>query len=168
MLVQRASDSVMGYAYELKNGSLVPVLRALPGLTMLPKSGSQALLYGTSAKGALSLFTRLSAITTASRLPITTIADKCVWAEGSAPTAYCAVPQTSPPEGFLDSWYRGEAHSSDALWRIDASAGSAELVFAPDSSISIDVENLSIDSSNRYVAFTNARDQSLWLLRLVQ
>ncbi len=165
VLVQNAADSVVGYAYTLKNGVLHPLAGPLLGLTVLPRTGS-GLLYGTSSGGGLALFSRTSATTTAVRLPIATVADKCVWAPGAAFVAYCAVPQTLPLGGFLDAWYRGETHSSDAIWRVDASAGQAQLVFAPTSNISLDVINPVMDDEGNYIAFMNATDQSPWLLRL--
>lgn len=165
VLAQKAADSLAGYAYVLKNGAVEPLLGPLPGLTVLPRANSPALLYGASS-GGLSLFVRISATTTATRFSIATVADKCVWAPGSSLVAYCAVPQTATGAGFLDSWYRGEAHTSDALWRIDAGAGQAQLVFAPTSDISLDVVNPVMDDGGAYLAFMNAVDDSPWLLRL--
>ena len=165
VLVQAAADSVPGYAYELTgDGSLVPLLRAIPGLTLLPRA-SGAMLYGRSDSGTLALFAQINATTTATRLPIKTIADKCAWSTGRDPVAYCGVPQGFAAQNFLDDWYRGMVHSSDAIWLVDARAGSAEVLYTPDSSLSLDIARPAVDSTGGYIAFINAADQSLWILR---
>ncbi len=174
ILVQAAADSVPGYAYILQsNGTLSPLLGPVPGLTVRvrPVSGtgtSSAILWGQSVRGVMSLFVQVAPNATAVELPIKTIADKCAWSTGRDLVAYCGVPQGSAGQNFLDDWYRGAAHSSDALWRIDASAGSAEMVYTPPSNTSIDIENASVDSGGNYITFTNAADKSLWLLRLTK
>jgi hypothetical protein len=166
LLAQKAADSVEGYAYTLKNGALDPLLGPLPGLTLLARSNSSALLYSTSS-GGLALFVQSSASSSpVVRLAIATIADKCLWAPGDGEVAYCAVPQTPPSGNFLDAWYRGEVHSSDALWRIDARSGQAELIFAPSPDVVLDVIDPIMDESGAYIAFRNAVDESPWILRL--
>lgn len=164
VLVQNAADGVTGYAYELRNGVLVPLVQGL-GLTALPRASSTAILYGQSSGNSLSLSARLSASTTAIALPVRTVADKCVWSPGKTLVAYCAAPIRNPGSDFLDRWYRGEVHSADAWWQIDVSAGSATLIYTPSANTTIDVEDPVIDDSGMYIAFTNAVDKSLWLLK---
>jgi hypothetical protein len=165
ILVQAAADSVPGFAYGLKDGALEPILRAIPGLTLLPREGG-ALLYGQSNNGILTMFARISASTTAIPLPVKTIADKCVWSAGKEFVAYCGVPRGLVPQNFLDDWYRGALHSSDALWRVDANAGSAEMLYTPEAGSPLDVTRPTTDSAGNYIALINASDQSLWLLRI--
>jgi hypothetical protein len=119
-------------------------------------------------------------------LPIKTISEKCVWAPSNAPqsgapgghsvaqnviagkelVAYCAVP-VSPVSGtYLRDWYRGAVHSEDSWWKVDVSAGTVERIFSPDANLSLDVENPSIDGNGSYIAFMNAADKSLWMLRI--
>ena len=174
VLVQNAADGVAGYAFVLaKDGTVTLLLRNIPGLTVLPKESSAAVLYGESG-GDLALYAQIDEKTTPTLLPIRTIAEKCIWAPSSAKAtdgkfpalvAYCAVPQVSPGANFLDRWYRGEAHTADAWWRVDARANSAELLYAP-GNIEFDVENPVIDPKGNYIAFINAVDKSPWLLRI--
>lgn len=165
VLVQDPSDNIPGYSYEVqKNGALSPLLRSVPGLTLLPHPSSRAIIYGASGS-TLTLFVRASATSTSASLPIRTIADKCVWDPKQSSIAYCAVPQSPPVSNFLDRWHRGEIHTADAWWRVDAWAASAELLYSP-GNITIDVESPVIDEKGEYVAFMNAIDKSLWLLRV--
>lgn len=172
-LAQAAADGVPGYAYELKkDGTLTRLLGPVPGLVMRvrPKSeaDTDALLWSQSTRGDLRLFVRVGQNATAVQIPVRTTADKCAWSTGNDVVAYCGVPQGSAGQNFLDNWYRGAAHSSDALWRIDASAGTAEMIFTPPSNTPLDIENVVIDKTGEYIAFTNAVDKSLWLYRLTK
>ena len=66
----------------------------------------------------------------------------------------------------MEEWYRGALHTSDAWWKIDVSAGTAQTLYTPDSGTSFDAEHPVIDESGGYIAFTNAADKSLWMLRI--
>lgn len=172
ILVQAAADGVPGYAYEIKkDGALSRLLGPVPGLTVrvrpaMEKNAPNALLWGQSVPGALKLFVQTAQDATPVQLPIRTVAEKCVWKPGKELVAYCGVPQGQPAQNFLDEWYRGAMHSADALWRIDAGAGTAELLYTPPSNTPVDIENMVIDDGGNYIAFTNGADKSLWLLRL--
>ncbi len=174
ILVQAAADNVLGYSYELKQGGVLsPLLPPLPGLVLRVRATSKApetnaLLWSQSTRGELRLFVRVGENTTAVQIPVRTVADKCAWSPEKEFVAYCGVPQGTTGVNFLDKWYQGAAHSSDALWRIDASAGTAELVYTPPSNTPVDVENMALDRTGEYLAFTNAADKSLWLFRLTQ
>jgi hypothetical protein len=166
ILVQNASDGVQGYAYELaKDGSFSPLIPPAPGLTVLPRPSSSALIFGSSSGSSLTLSAQLDKKSSISELPLRTVADKCVWSPSEQFTVFCAVPQRPAPANFLDLWHRGEAHTADAWWRVDMSAGSTELLYSP-GDIILDVENPMIDGSGEYIAFMNAADKSLWLLRV--
>ncbi|MBI2610642.1 hypothetical protein HYW60_01760 [Candidatus Kaiserbacteria bacterium] len=160
--VENASDNAAGHAYLVRENSLQPIVENVQGLTFLPHPKLSAHLYGSSAQN-VSLFARTDAISTV-LLPIRTVADKCVWAP-SALTAYCAVPQQLPPTNFLDAWYRGEMHTSDAWWKVDVSANAAEPLYGS-ANTTFDVEEPAIDANGNYIAFGNAIDKTLWLLRI--
>lgn len=170
IVAQKAADDVPGFAYQvLKDGTFSPLLSGIPGLTVLPHASSTALIFGESSGGTLSLFAQVGSSTAVS-LPIQTVADKCVWAPGKTLIAYCAVPEHISSSNFLDDWYRGAAHTTDEWWRIDAQAGTAEKIFsAQDAGYKpLDAEYPVIDTSGSYIAFENAADQSLWVLRIQQ
>jgi hypothetical protein len=161
ILVQSASDGLSGYAYEVQNGTLEPITHA-PGLTLLPRA-SGGFLSGQSSSGNLAFFLTRSQNDAPIRLSIKTVADKCAWAP-SGTLAYCAVPQNAPTGDFLNNWYRGIVHTSDAIWRVGVSSSTAELVYSPENTI--DVKDPVIDTTGTHIAFINAIDDTLWILRL--
>ncbi len=175
IMSQDPASTIPGYAYVVgTNGTLSPLARGIPGLTILPHDSSDALLIG-SDNGSVFLSARTA--TSSKALPIRTIADKCVWAPSSKKAtegkpgsliAYCAVPESIASTRFIDEWYRGTYHTEDSWWKVDAGAGTAELLISPRSemSISLDVSSPKIDDGGNYLAFMNRLDQSLWVLRI--
>ncbi|MDB5238234.1 MAG: hypothetical protein JWM46_504 [Candidatus Kaiserbacteria bacterium] len=166
-LVQNATDNVNGSAFQLgATGTLTPLLTTLPGLTVLPRSGSSALLYSTSDNGTLTLFAKASASENAVALPIHTVADKCVWSPWTELVAYCAVPASVGTNTFLQDWYAGAVHTQDSWWKVDVTAGTAEQLYATDPKYALDVQDPVIDLGGAYIAFINNLDRSLWMLKI--
>ncbi len=166
--VQYAADNVPGYAYAVSSSGTFAPLVSGAGLVVVPQSGSDALLYSTSA-GGVSLYAQARKDVSPTRLSITTLADKCAWVprnSAGALVAYCAVSQAALPSAYLLHRYQGATHTADALWRVDVSAGTAEKVFVPDSNLTLDVKSPTIDDSGTYLAFLNSIDNSLWMLRI--
>lgn len=167
VITQKAADSVPGYSFMVTTaGAMTPLVSDIPGLTVLHHSSAGAFLYGASRNGALELYVKRSAGAEAVLLPIATTADKCVWAPGSGLIAYCAVPLSDSNPAFLNAWYQGALHTTDAIWKIEADSGTAERFFTTDSRLALDIENLAIDENGTHIGFQNAADKSLWLLRI--
>lgn len=165
----KPSDGAAGYAFEIRNGTLVPRLRNIPGLTFLPRSSSEGALFGQSAGGDVSLFFSPKEGEGAVYLPVRTVADKCVWAPALSKQliAYCAVPDNFPSQNFLTDWYMGARHTSDSWWRIDTGTGEVTPLLEPgDTEETFDVENPMIDSTGERIAFMDAKDKSLWILKV--
>lgn len=168
-IVQKAGSGIPGFAYKIEeNGDFTPLVRNIPGLTILPRPTGDALLVG-SDNGALNISIRPTENASFVTVPIRTVADKCVWTPGEDLVVYCAVPGTISSSRFLDDWYQGVLHTDDSWWKVEASAGTAELVFSPQDAlgVALDVENPVMDDSGTYVAFMNARDKSLWVLKIL-
>jgi len=164
MLHQDPSSDAAGYVYEiLESGVLQPLMRNVRGLTLKAHPSSRALFFGNAESD--SLFARINDQASTITLPIRTVPEKCVWNPGKNLVAFCAVPQSLSGPQFLDRWYRGEVHTTDAWWRVDVSAGTAELLYSPGDR-ALDVEEPVIDASGTYITFLDARDKSLWLLQV--
>lgn len=169
ILTESPSDNLAGYAYQLNSdGTLTDIERNIPGLTVSLDPSSKALIYGQSSQGTLSTYVQTAPNATTTPLSIATIADKCVWLPGKGETAYCAVPKSLATSTFLNDWYRGAVHTSDVWWQINAITGEVSQVYSPSSSdgVALDVQNPQMDSTGTYIAFTNANDESLWVLKI--
>ena len=168
VLLESPVDGLAGYAYTLSpTGVLSALVGDVAGLTILPKASSSYLVYGASSGNNLSLF--MQATSTSARLPFATIASKCVWLPGKSEIIYCAVPNNPAPSNFLDGWYRGTANTSDDWWEMDLSSGASQRIYSPSANnVSLDVKDPIIDPSGNYIAFLNAKDRSLWVLRVAQ
>ncbi len=166
VLTQSASDDVSGYSFMV---SAAGTMRALvsnePGLTVLHHDTSNAYLYSTSKGGVLELFV-VSGTGAPVKLPVSTTADKCVWAPGVGLIAYCGVPLPVTDSAFLQKWYQGALHTTDVIWKIEAGSGTADKFFTTDTRIALDVEDMAMDEKGSYIGFRNAADKSLWLLRV--
>jgi len=168
ILTESPTSMFPGYSYRMDSkGNLTTLVRNIQGLTVLPKIGSPILLYGATSENGLALFARST--TTAQALGLATTAEKCVWLPGKSEVAYCAVPSGTTPINYLDSWYQGSVHTSDDWWKVDVFAGTAVRIYSPSSNnTSLDVRDPVIDSSGNYIAFINATNESLWVLRVAQ
>ena len=168
IITESPTEMFPGFAYRMDvHGTLTPLIGNVSGLTVLPKVASPVLIYGASSENGLMLFARTTS--TAQALAITTTAEKCVWLPGKSEVAYCAVPRETPPANFLDNWYRGAVHTSDDWWKVDVNAGTAVRFYSPASdNVSLDVKDPVIDSTGNYIAFINATNESLWMLRVAQ
>ena len=164
VLVEKAASGIAGSAFTA-TAALTPLVTDVLGLTILPNPADGPILFSSDDGARVRLFVRAAGASDA-ELPITTIAEKCVW--GSATVAYCAVPQQIPGAGFLTKWYRGEVHTEDVWYTVDAGAAKADKLFTIDSAQAIDVESPAIDPGGSYITFQNARDKSLWMLRIAE
>lgn len=165
-IVQKAADNTIGYAFSVNSAGALEKIASGVGLSILPRPYGPGIIYSIVGTNSVSLYAKAAEMGSEIRLPIRTIAEKCVWAPGARLIAYCAVPQTSPRAGFLQGLFDGSLHTSDAWWRVDVSANTAEQLFTPDSSISLDVESPAVDANGTHIGFINRADKSLWMLRI--
>jgi hypothetical protein len=168
-LTERPASGLPGSSFEIVSGALQPLMRAVPGLSILPRASSAAFLYSSDDAARVRLFLRPSADAATLELPLETTAKKCVWgarASTSTATVYCAASQTPLPAGYTDLYMRGSAHTLDAWFTIDTASGKVEKLFTPETSVALDVEHPMIDAEGKYITFMNARDKSLWVLRI--
>ncbi|MBL8158260.1 hypothetical protein JNK62_01855 [bacterium] len=167
ILTERPASGIPGYAYEAGT-TLIPLARAVPGLTLAARASSTAVIIGADDGSKLSLAVRPTRDASLVPLDLATVADKCVWMPGTSLTAYCAVPRTLQPLGYLTNWHRGTIHTSDSWHLVDVGAGKTEKFFEIREDDAIDVERPITDEGGNYIAFINARDKSLWLLRIIE
>ncbi len=167
LLYQRASDGTPGSAFAVTpTGTITTILEHVPGL-VVTETASSTRLYSTADGRSVSLFSANSAQGQATSIPLHTSAEKCVLVATGA-FAYCAVPNTPPQGAFLRDWYRGAIHTKDTFWKINTMSGAYEQIIAPESElrVAVDAKNLTLSDDGGYLGFQDARDSSLWVLRI--
>lgn len=167
-ITQNAGDDITGYAFRINSDGSMTSLLGAPGLVILPRSGSDALLYSTSSNGGVALYAKTSTSEAPVLLPISTVASKCVWSPWLELIAYCAVPDAIASRTFLHDWYAGIVHTKDSWWKVDVRTGTTERFFVPNTNTSLDVTEPVIDTGGGYIAFLNNLDRSLWMLKIDQ
>ncbi len=163
---EAAASGIPGSAYRVSGGGLTSIVRNIPGLTILPRANSAAILIGAD-DGTVSIGVRGSAASSTVVLPIRTVPEKCVWAPGKDLVAYCAVPQRITSQQFLNDWYRGNIHTTDTWWKVIVGNATAEQLLPPGDD-QLDVEKPVINDAGEYISFRNAYDKSVWVLRITE
>lgn len=168
-LQTKDSASAGGYFFDLntKTGSLAPVLNDITGLTTLENPTGTFIFGSASNSGTVQSFVYNEKTGSAQMVPLSTIADKCVWSNVDSNSVYCAVP-TSISGVLPDDWYQGNIFlSSDNIWKIAADTGVTNVVdFLSERNPNIDAENLTLDKKETWLAFMDKEDLTLWALRI--
>jgi hypothetical protein len=164
VVTTKGSAKADGYAFTVdsKTGSLTRALGPLQGLATLPSPLGKYLLYSYLDNGKLALAVLDLTTHVATRLPLATLPEKCVWTNDDS-SLYCGVP-TSMTGTLPDDWYQGVVSFSDRLWKIDLAGRVATLVIDPKQAGNIDVDavGLALDATNDVLIFTNKRDNLLY------
>ena len=82
---------------------------------------------------------------------------------------YCAVP-TGVAGTLPDDWYQGNIFlPNDNIWTVNADTGVTNIVnFLSETNPNIDVENIVLDKGEKWMAFMDREDLTLWALRIAQ
>lgn len=170
-LYSRPSYQALGSSYLLNpaNGSYVNIISSTRGLGALANNdGSLALVSSYESN---SIKSSLVNIKTGAieALGISTLTDKCVWSKKQTSVVYCAVPILPPLSNYPDEWYKGKVSFSDSLWRIDVVSGETKEIVNPffESSVSMDMIDLSLNQNETVLVFKNKKDQIVWRYELV-
>ena len=101
-------------------------------------------------------------------IKLKTLSDKCVWSNSNSKHLYCAVPKNNTNGNYPDDWYKGNISFNDDFWMIDAEDGTTKLIYESmkEDNLTLDAFDLKLNSDDKYLAFTNKNDLSLWLLEL--
>ena len=163
----KPSASVPGYMYttDTTGKNLTKVLGGINGLTTLSSPDGKLVLYGDSTL-ALNIYHTDTKKTDS--VAIKTLPEKCVWGKASD-VLYCAVPKSINFSDYPDSWYQGETSFQDQIWKIDIKTQNTTLVIDPATVTSgedVDATNLTLDTGENYLFFTNKKDSFLLKLNL--
>ena len=137
------------------------------GLVALASPSGKWVLISSANGSALQMKLVNAATGEATKLPVATIADKCVWTDDDS-ALYCGIPMSPPSASYPDDWYQVAVHFSDRLWRIDVAGRYAQLVldFTKETDTALDAQALALNPSRTTLSFVNKNDGSLWVYSL--
>jgi len=168
-LQTKASQLVPGYLYSFntKTGGTQKILSEKNGLTTLPSPDQQKILYSVSTRGGIALYLNDRKGVYGADMEIQTLPEKCVWTNDSI-YLYCAVPNFIPSAIYPDDWYQGSVSLNDNIMKIDIKSGDTTSVLIPDNRANqqMDIINMSLSPDEKYLTFTNKKDETLWMYDL--
>lgn len=172
VLTTKPSGLVNGFAYslDLASGNLTKIMGGVAGLTVLPNKDGTAYLGAGSPGGVVKLFSYIVKGEKQTILSLSTLPEKCVWANKDKLVAYCAVPQSMPNSTYPDVWYQGRISFVDDIWKINVSTGETNLISSlqKESGQNIDATNMKLSDDDTYLTFINKSDLTLWGLDLTK
>jgi len=167
------SSGIPGFLYEIQaNGSLISLLREIPGLLSVPSPTGRYVLY-SSGQGNLVTLAMLDT-ETGQRYPspLRTLASKCAWISEDTPLVFCGVSDSLEAGAALlpDDWLLGKVALNDSAWIIRPTESSAQsLGYLEEITGSrFDIMNVRVSPDGRYAIFNNKNDLTLWALDLTR
>jgi hypothetical protein len=159
----KPSASLPGDAFLVSGGRFSRIAGPLSGLVALASPSGKWVLVSYIANTTMQMELVNTVSGEVTRLPVATIADKCVWASDEK-SVYCGVPQNPPAGTYPDDWYQGVTHFSDRIWNIHVTDHFAQMIldFSQAKKGALDATALALDPLNTTLVFTNAADDSLW------
>ncbi len=169
-LLSKPASSVFGYLYFLQtaSGSFTKVVGDIPGLTASVSPDLSFVLLGASTGNGIELSALERKSGEITRFTPPTLPEKCAWSRAQKTVVICGVPHTIPAAPYPDRWYQGFVSFSDAIWKFDIAAGTANLLFTPRESEgeAVDIISPLLSEDGTYFLFRNKKDSSLWGLQL--
>lgn len=165
LAVTKASSALPGSAFLVDSGGRFSrVAGPHKGLVALPSPSGKWLLVSYTLDDAMQFALVNTATNESFQMPVSTIADKCVWASNDS-VAYCGIPLDPPANAsYPDDWYQGATHFKDRIWKIEVSGRYVQLALDLTKEIAepVDAVSLAINPSGTVLVFVNKNDGSLW------
>lgn len=160
----KPARDISGFVYLLKSGNLEKILSSSGLIVNINPDGSKILL-SLSNSDETNLFVYDLRNKNATEVSFRTLAEKCTWSNNS--TLFCASPYNSITGVVPDDWYKGSLSFSDDIWSYDTETETARLIFDAEANNNVfDAINLTVDSNEKTLLFTNKSDLILWALSL--
>ena len=165
-----ASSNGVSYILNLVSKSFKKIGLSLPGLTVSASANLEYVLYSQADVKNQSIIFGLLDKSGKDPTPLflKTLPEKCTWSVREASVIFCAIPDSIPAATYPDDWYQSKVSFSDSIWKINLKTGEARDI-APIREMvkqEIDGINLSLDSKEDYLLFTNKKDLTLWGLQI--
>jgi hypothetical protein len=168
LAVTKPSSTLMGDAFLVSSsGHFSRIAGPHLGLTALPSPSGKQILVSYVENSALHMELVNTATGAVTALPVSTIAEKCVWAPDES-SIYCGIPDSLATAAYPDDWYQGAVSFTDRLWNIHVADRYAQMVldFSQANKGTLDAVGLAVDPAKTTLVFTNKTDGSLWSFSL--
>lgn len=165
-LTTKPSAYFKGYLFTLNpdgNSKNTYILGEKYGFNTLMSPDGKRIIYNEILNNTLETFIYDIKTKSSTYLNQATIVDKCVWSNDSK-KIYCGIPQRLEQAPYPDAWYRNDISFSDNIWSIDSETGDFRLIIPLQDQIinPIDIYNIKISNSNRYLLFQDKNTLTLW------
>ncbi len=161
----KASGLASGYTYSVDplSGLFTKIIGPISGLTTNFNPGGSLFLYGVSKQTSNQLALYDVKNQSSTTLGLSTLPEKCTW-NTTGTVVYCGVPENTPAGLYPDIWYKGVVSFTDSIWKIDIASRASNILINPLAALGhdLDVVDPFIDTTGRYLIFTNKKDSTLW------
>jgi len=165
-LLTRPSGTTEGYLYKInpQTGVFSKIIGGLKGLEALWSPDGEKILISQTSGARITSHVISVQGKEISQGPKTSAA-KCAWtsATTTASIIYCGVPAFFPAGVYPDDWLKGKISFNDRLFKINTALPEAGEILTEQT---FDIEKIAVDQENRYLYFTDKKDETLWGLKL--
>lgn len=165
IVATKPSVMMDGYAFTVgAGGRFTRILGPYRSLSVLPSPSGNLVAFSYVENRALKMSVLDRRTGEIIALPVATMVEKCVWANGEE-VFYCGIPKRLPTsERITDDWYQGVVSFTDRIWEINLVDRLSIYLIDPqtEAEVELDITNLAIDGRNDVLTFKNKKDGSLW------
>lgn len=170
LMTTKADSRVSGFSYLInaQNGTSEKLLGDISGLTTIISPNEKWLIYSISRTNEFSTFSLNTETGETKRLGVTTLPEKCAFAQTNSDTLFCAGPSQMPRVALPESWYQGTTSLADNLWKIDLSTQEYSQILGDKEEVeqSFDMIKLTTSPKDDFIMFINKRDLTLWSVEI--
>jgi hypothetical protein len=161
----KSSYALPGFLYliETRNARVTKVVEG-NGMDAIWNNDGSAVLYSTSDNGGRKITTRIYDLdeNKTHDLPISTIAEKCVFSRFERLKFYCGVPEAVPLARYPDDWWQGKLSFTDNVTVIDLEEEIRVVITKTES----DITKPRLTKNDGYFLFQDKKTGRLWSIKI--
>ncbi len=170
-LLTKPASGVKGFLYFLypNTEKFEKVIGDVEGLGALVSPDGKKVIYSQNAKRNFSVKIFDVEEGSSNSFGVKTMPEKCVWSLSEENLVYCGVPKSLPRAEYPNDWYQGKISFNDSIWKIDIDSGETTLLLENANADAINLFFAGGEAeSEKYLVFTNKKDNTLWSLKLIK
>ncbi len=158
----KPSPLLEGYAYEIRNNTLIPIGNSGASLVMLKNDVASIYTYTQNRVLFSETVTPTKTLYQTDHL---LLPEKCTFSRPDSVLMWCAVPEAETSTTFIDAWYKGTLTSDDTFWFFNLETGQNVFFLSPLTAAGrkLDVTNMSMVDDWSKIVFRNKTDNTLWV-----